>query len=189
MKIKYNLTRGHVWQYYWYARRRRLIIGVSMYFGGCLLMLCLNLVPGVTSGVLKGLALSATSCVIIFTVQFVFLLLYALDRFWQVLKSDTTGERIAEAGMSYLRWGKPQYPGYYHPWSSFEDVVSTEHFFYLILKGKRALIIPKSAFASSREAEEFYKIAHDAWDTAKINERYASMVQEGVWPPPPRIGA
>ena len=42
---------------------------------------------------------------------------------------------------------------------------------------------------AATEAEEFYKIAHDAWDTAKINERYASMVQEGVWPPPPRIGA
>jgi len=163
MRIKYNLTRGHVWQYYWYARRRRLIIGVSMSFGGCLLILCLNFIPGFSSGVLNGLAPSAALVVVIFTLQFAWLLLDTLYRFWC--------------------------PGYYHHWSSFEDVVSTEHFFYLILRGKRALIIPKSAFASSREAEEFYKIAHDAWDTAKTNQRYASTIQEGVWPPPPRIGA
>lgn len=160
-----------------------------MSFGGCLLILCLNFIPGFSSGVLNGLAPSAALVVVIFTLQFAWLLLDTLYRFWKVLKSDTTGERIAEAGISYLRWGKPQCPGYYHHWSSFEDVVSTEHFFYLILRGKRALIIPKSAFASSREAEEFYKIAHDAWDTAKTNQRYASTIQEGVWPPPPRIGA
>ena len=189
MKIKYNLTRGHVWQYYWYARRRRLLIGVSMSFGGCLLIFCLNFILGFSSGARNGMASSAVLSGVLFILSFVFVLVDTLDRFWKVLKSDTTGERIAEADTSYLRWGKPQSVGYYHHWSSFENVVSTDRFLFLILKGKRALIIPKSAFASSREAEEFYKIAHDAWDTAKINERYASMVQEGVWPPPLHIGA
>lgn len=112
-----------------------------------------------------------------------------LFRFWKSLTPGAVGERIAEIGKFDFCWGEPQSVGYYRHWSEFEDIVSTKNAFYFILNGRRALIIPKSAFTDSAQAAKFFDLTRQHWDIAKANERHAATADQGVWPPPPRIGA
>ena len=193
MRIEYTLTKRHVWQYHWYLWKRRLLIRLAKSFGLCLLVPALTFIPGVgagfRAGIGNGFALSAAISLVMFTVSVVSLLLTMAYRFWKALKPTAVGERIAEIGKFDFCWGSPQRTLYHHHWAHFEDIADTKDALYFILAKHRALVVPTSAFSGSSEAARFVALAREHWEIARTNHRHASAAGEGVWPPPPRIGA
>lgn len=51
-----------------------------------------------------------------------------------------------------------------------------------------AVVVPRHAFASTAQMDEFYTLAQRYWLTAQMKD-LASLDGEQVWPPPPRVGA
>ena len=168
--------------YYWKGRTLRRLL---LFAGLWLLVLGLSFIPGYSSGVAT-LGVSFAFALIGLMILSAVYALALLFRFWKSLKSGACGNFVAEIGKLDFWSGKSQGAGYYYHWTDFEDIVSAGDLLYFILKKKRILIIPKSAFADASESAKFLELSHQYWDAAKTRYRYASSLTEGVWPPPPR---
>ena len=188
MRINFTLTKGDIWQYHWYAWRRRFLFRLASLLGLCLLLPCLTFIPRFSASIGYGFAPSAALGVVLFFIQLISLLLRMALGFWKASKSGITGERVAEVSKFDFCWGETEATSYHHHWANFEDIVNNRGASYFILPGE-ALIVPKSAFVTSSESQKFSELSHEHWETAKMNQRHALTAGEGVWPPPPRIGA
>lgn len=187
MRVEFILTKRHLWQYHWYwwsrhAGRRLILLAAA-----CLIMPALNFIPGYNSGVSGTLALSAFLCMLLFLAQSIAFVSRLLFGFRKTLKTGTTGERFAEIGKFDFVWGASTSPGYCHHWSYFEDIIKTQNATYFVLKGRRGLIVPKTAFADDAQQAKFLAMAHEQWEIAKTSQRYEATAEDGVWPPPPRM--
>ena len=96
-------------------------------------------------------------------------------------------ERVAEIGKFDFRWGTPHTAGYYHHWSNFSEVSETPDDILLILSECRKIVIPKSAFQTESEAQQFLAKARSHWETAI--QREWEQEAGAVWPPAPQPGA
>ncbi len=183
------LTKKDIWQYHWYIWKPRALRRLIPFAAFCVLVPCLNFIPGYSSGVRNTLAPSAALGLVVLAIQTAVVMSTILFRCWKALKPGAVGLRVAEIGKFDFCWGEAKGSGYHRHWSDFDDIVSTKNAFYFMLTGTRALVIPKSAFTDSAQAVEFFALSLQRWEVAKANQRHAAMAGEGVWPPPPRIGA
>ena len=191
MKIKFTLTKQHIWQYHWYIWRHRPLTKFAFIFFWPLIIVCVAFVSYYCTGishVVTALIQSAVTIISLAVLQLVYLAIIVAYKSWRMVKASSTGERGAEIGKFDFCWSSPNSIGYYYHWSYFEEIASEKNAFYFILTGKRALIVPKTAFADTREAETFFLQAREHWEIAKANQRHALTNDEGIWPPPPRIG-
>lgn len=187
MRVEFILTKRDLWHYYWYSCSRHIRRRVILLAAFCLILPALNFIPGYGSGVRNTLAVSAFFCVLVFLTQIILYVMHIIFGFRKILKPGITGGRVAEIGKFDFSWGASASQNYCHHWSNFEGIVKAQHAIYFVLKGSQALIVPKTAFADAAQEGKFLAAACQHWETAKTNQRYAAIVDEAVWPPPPRI--
>ena len=73
-------------------------------------------------------------------------------------------------------------------WPSIVDIIDDKDCFYLFLENNNALTVPKRAFSNHIEAQEFYDIAWQNWQSAKNLAPPNQAIDPATWPPPPQVG-
>ncbi len=96
--------------------------------------------------------------------------------------------RIAAISRFDFFWGVSNGPGYHHHWTYFVEITDGGDHFAFVLSNGRRFVIPESAFDGDGHAQAFLALARQHWEAAKFNAAHASSREDGVWPPPPRIG-
>ena len=183
----YTLTKKDIWQYHWYLWRRRSLPKFSLVLLGCVLIPCLNFIPGFSAGISNGLGVSSALGILVAINHIAVLMVTMTSGFRRILKSGVVRDYIVEIGKFDFYSSRADGVGYYYHWSRFVEIASTKDFLYFMLKGDQGLLIPKSAFSNASKATEFFEEAREKWKLAHFNERHALMSGKGVWPPPPRI--
>jgi len=97
--------------------------------------------------------------------------------------------RIAAISRFDFFWGAAGGPGYHHHWTYFVDVADGGDHLAFVLNDGRGFVIPMSAFDGDGHARAFLTQARQHWEAAKFDAAHTSSQEDGVWPPPPRIGA
>ena len=92
------------------------------------------------------------------------------------LQCDGFGE-ITPDGVQFVCWEQV---------SSIRNYGGDIHFW---LRNGKGCFVPRSAFAEAREAHTFYETALRYWQSARagILSQPDASLEEGVWPPPPRL--
>lgn len=98
--------------------------------------------------------------------------------------------RVAEVNRFDFFWSASGGRGYYTHWSRFAEVAAAGDHFAFILESGHRFVVPKSAFDDAVHAQAFLTLARRHWEAARLNAACASPAfpEQGVWPPPPRVG-
>lgn len=185
MTIAFTTSRAAAWRYHcrnWTRLSLRLALQLSVlpilafaicYFSG------------------SGLLLSKISAAVVGIAPFGAYVLAAWDLLRKVRqwRREVSQERVAEVGKFDFRWGEQGTSGYYHHWSYFTDLVEKDGSLFFVLESGKTFRIPRQAFPTPENADNFFALACRRWKAAKQNQRYSANGQDAtVWPPPPRVG-
>ena len=82
------------------------------------------------------------------------------------VKEDSLGERMTRIGPSgvFGRFPKFEILNY---WTSITKIAEDERYFFFFTGGSRAHVVPKRAFATAGDLEQFRKVANTYWGSAR----------------------
>ncbi len=184
MKVTFTLTPAEAGRQFWRPWLRHALRH--------LLRLCA--VPifcvGVASASGTGLLFSRIVLAVTAVVPFAGFLLLAKDgvRQWGAARAQML-PRSAEISKFDFLWRVGDGPGYHHHWAYFGEITDGGDHFAFVLNDGRRFVIPKSAFDGDGHARAFLTLARQHWEAAKFDAAHTSSQEDGVWPPPPRLGA
>ncbi len=179
MEVQYTLTQEDFWSY----RKYRM---AHDYFYFPTRFLCFYLLAFALGYVFHhDLALMAAAS---FIVAF----------FWFIQDILTTKSQIRKLIARYPYWVMPQgvtleaqgidwstdAGNAKIPWHQFKAIEDNGVYLLFRMRRWRAIIVPKSAFRNSREAQAFWEIAHSYRQNAGSGSD--TLPKEETWPPPPR---
>ena len=76
-----------------------------------------------------------------------------------------------------------------YPWTHFGEIIDLgDYLMFDNERGQHLAVVPKSAFGTSEQAQDFFVQSHQYWSAAKRKQQDAAEQSAGVWPPAPRPG-
>jgi hypothetical protein len=184
MKVTFTLTtaeaRRQFWRPWLHRVPRRLL-------GLCAVPVISYAVASASGA---GMLFSRIALAVTAVVPFAGLLLLAKDgvRQWGAVRAAMRPRTAAISRFDFF-WGAAGGPGYHHHWTYFGEIADGGDHLAFVLNDGRRFVIPMSAFDGDAHARAFLTQARQHWEAAKFNAAHTSSQEDGVWPPPPRIGA